>query len=116
MDIQNYMNDDFLYQTDMEMLSNIDLEIPTIESIDDEDNDKANIHTEKDDGYIEDLSSNFSMQSEEIFSNEKCIQENKYIEEPLEEETSVITATENLTAADDPSTLSLGMNFELECE
>lgn len=114
--IQNYMSDDFLYQTDMEMLENIDLEIPVIKSLDYENDDKPNINAEKDDVYNEDLSSNLSMQSRDTFSEENYEQENKYIEESLEEETSVINANDNLTATDDSSTLSTDISFDLACE
>ena len=110
--IQNYMSDDFLYQTDMEMLENIDLEIPMIESLGYENDDKPNINAEKADVYNEDLSSNLSMQSEDIFSEENYEQENKYIDESLEEETSVINVNDNLTATDDSCTLSPDINFD----
>ena len=114
--IQNYMSDDFLYQTDMEMLENIDLEIPVIESLGYENDDKPNINAEKDVVSNEDLSSNLSMQSEEISSEENYEQENKYIDESLEEETSVITTNENLSTADDICTQNSDINFDLACE
>lgn len=115
-DIHNYMNDDFLYQTDMEMLENIDLEIPAIESLDYGDDNKPNIMSEKEDVYNEDLSNNLYVQSEDTFPSENYEQENKYVEEHFEDEISEITTNENLTTADDPSTLGPDVNFDLACE
>ncbi len=114
--IQNYMSDDFLYQTDMEVLENIDLKIPVIEPLGYENDDKPNINAEKDDVYNEDLSSNLSMQSEDTFSEENYEQKNKYIEESLEEETTVINANDSLTATDDSCILNPDINFDSACE